>query len=311
MRSIDGGFFLPAGVIQSMPMRALMFKLMLQLTRGMGLKRIASLSRILGGLMWRFSARHRGITLTNVRLCYPQLKPGQQEKLARMAMNEAVTSMLELGRLWLHYGSNVEQIIRDVHGLHHLKTAIAQNKGVLMAVPHLGNWEALGLYLARFNGVNFLYKPPKEPAIERLLLKYRQNWGLKLIPGNHKGVKTLLQALKRNEIVGILPDQLPKSGNGVFAPFFGHPAYTMTLFSRLANKSRAPVVFATARRLPQGQGFDVHFMPGPGAVVGDLADSAAAINRSIETLIQLAPAQYQWTYKRFSIQPDQSNPYRR
>ncbi len=125
-----------------------------------------------------------------------------------------------------------------------------------------------------------------------------------------KGVRQILQVLKQQRIQAILPDQQPKSGQGIYAPFMGQPAYTMTLFSKMAIKTQAPVVLAVAERLSDGKGFDLHFRRASEAIYADLETSVATLNQEIATLVNLAPSQYQWTYKRFSIQADGSKPYR-
>jgi KDO2-lipid IV(A) lauroyltransferase len=105
-------------------------------------------------------------------------------------------------------------------------------------------------------------------------------------------------------VVGILPDQQPKQGEGEFAPLFGTPALTMVLLSRLAQRTGATVLFAFAERLQDGRGFRLHFLPAPPGVADpDLATAVAALNRGVEDCVRIAPAQYQWHYKRYSIRP--------
>jgi len=118
-------------------------------------------------------------------------------------------------------------------------------------------------------------------------------------------VKALLQALKRGEVIGILPDQDPTEGQGVFAPFLGQPAYTMVLASRLSGRGNARAFLTFAERLPRGQGFRLHFIPAEADFYSaDVDISAAALNRGVEACIHIAPAQYQWSYKRFRKRPE-------
>jgi KDO2-lipid IV(A) lauroyltransferase len=105
-------------------------------------------------------------------------------------------------------------------------------------------------------------------------------------------------------MVGILPDQDAGSGQGVFVPFFGEPANTMTLLSRLAARTRALVVVAYAERLSGSRGFHVHFVPASEAIYDeDFERSAASLNRDIERCVRDLPQQYLWSYKRFRIRP--------
>jgi len=128
------------------------------------------------------------------------------------------------------------------------------------------------------------------------------------------GVRKLYKRLSAGGVVGILPDQQPRQGEGEFAPFFDTPALTQVLLSRLAQRTGAQVLFAFAERLPCAAGFRIHFLPAPvGIAAEDLPTAVAALNRGVENCVRLAPEQYQWAYKRYSIRPpgDTRRVYRR
>ena len=109
----------------------------------------------------------------------------------------------------------------------------------------------------------------------------------------------MLKALKSGEAVGLLPDQVPPQGLGVWAPFFGRQAYTMTLSTRLAQQTGATILLAWGERLPWGRGYRVHFRPWAGAVADDPASAAAQVNAHMEGLIRECPRQYLWGYARY------------
>lgn len=121
-----------------------------------------------------------------------------------------------------------------------------------------------------------------------------------------------LEARDRGDIIGILPDQSPKGASGTHAPFFGHPALTMTLLPRLLRGRDDHVVFLFAERLPKGRGFRYHEIEaGPEVADRDFARAAAAINAHVEALVRRCPEQYNWAYKRFHPAPEgQPSPYR-
>jgi len=144
-----------------------------------------------------------------------------------------------------------------------------------------------------------------------LLLKYRGSGGAQQITADAKGVRQVFKVLQDNRILAILPDQQPKNGQGLFAPFMGQQAYTMTLFSKIAAKTQVPVVFAVAERLAGGQGFDLHFKAAAEHIYSEPQSSVKTLNQMVESLVAINPPQYQWTYKRFSIQADGSKPYRK
>jgi KDO2-lipid IV(A) lauroyltransferase len=209
-----------------------------------------------------------------------------------------VCTALEMGKAWLLPVQQTLDLVTEAEGLEELRAAAATGDGVILLAPHLGNWEVFGYYACEGLAANFMYQPPKSPPMDALLRSVRAKSGVKLAPTNRKGVAILLGALQRGELVGVLPDQVPADEGGVFAPFFGQSAFTMTLTSRLAQ------------RLPQGKGFKaVVKRADSGVFDADLEVSASAINRSVESLVEQAPEQYQWEYKRFRRQADNSEFY--
>ncbi len=133
----------------------------------------------------------------------------------------------------------------------------------------------------------------------------RERLGGKIVPTDARGVKALFQALAKGEAAGMLPDQEPRRGSGIFAPFFGKPTYTMVLLSRLAKKTKAVPVFAFMERLPNGKGFHLHWLPVADEIYSnDMEVSATALNQAVEKCININPSQYMWTYKRFRQRPD-------
>jgi KDO2-lipid IV(A) lauroyltransferase len=118
-------------------------------------------------------------------------------------------------------------------------------------------------------------------------------------PTSLAGVKQLIKALKTGQCVGLLPDQVPPEGLGVWAPFFGKPAYTMTLSARLALQTGATVLVAWGERLTWGRGYVVHVLPLQETLSTDMTEAAVQINRAMERLILQKPQQYLWGYARY------------
>ncbi len=292
-------------------MRAFLFNFIIQISGRLSLKTTHKWATFLAGLIWRWSEKQRRITTTNIKLCYPELTHQEQTKLAKAGLTETIKSMLELGVIWKQYPNQADELIRQVHGLDNLEKALNQGQGLLLAAPHFGNWEVLNLWLSKYEGFSFLYKPPSDEKIEQLLLNYRGQGGANQITANTKGVRQVFKVLQQKHILAILPDQQPKNGQGMFAPFMGQTAYTMTLFSKVAVKTKVPVIFAVAERLNAGAGFDLHFKTAPTDIYDDLQTSVTSINDMIAEMVKINPSQYQWTYRRFSIQADDSKPYKK
>jgi KDO2-lipid IV(A) lauroyltransferase len=266
------------------------------------------LGYLVGTLFYRIPNRERHVARVNLELCFPERTPRERERMLHNCLVEGARTLLELPGVWRRDPGEWMGRVDGREGEQTLQRLLSRGKGVIIAVPHLGNWELLVHYVARIAPLTALYRPPRQQQLEETIRDGRSRSGARLVPTNNQGIKALYAALKAGELVGILPDQQPKTKGksaGVFAPFFGVPALTMVLLSRLAHKSGAAVVFAVCERLPHGGGFRVHWLEAPeGIADADPEVAAAALNRGVESCVRICPEQYQWSYKRFEARPD-------
>ena len=271
---------------------------------------------LLHGLGWlvgraslRCSSKLRLIADINLHICFPEKSEEEKQRLLKVSLVENARTLLEMPKMWREnpekWADRVQPVSADNAEMP--RRALAKGKGLLVIAPHLGNWEVGILYLPRISPVTALYRPPREKLMEDIMLSGRSAAGGTLVPTSVSGIKTLYKALRRGEMVCILPDQQPKGGEGggnLFAPFFGHQALTITLLSRLARKSGAPVLSLFYERLPGRRGFRQHWLEPPEAIYSeDEKTSVAAMNQAIEECIAVCPEQYQWSYKRFATRP--------
>lgn len=279
------------------------------LWRGLANRRLTTLwrlARVIGPLVARFSRRERMVTRINLAEAYPARSDAERGRLARQSLTHSTATMLELGFAWMGDPERVEASIIEVHGRELLDGARAERRGVIVLAPHFGNWEVLNFWLSGHFPFTAMYEPPKLAALDPIIRQGRERRGASLVPTNPRGVAALLKALKRSEAVGILPDQVPSWGSGVFAPFFGRPAYTATLLPKLVARTEARVVTGVALRLP-GRGYALHFLAADERVYApDETTSARGVNACVESTIALDPAQYQWEYKRYRKTPEEA-----
>lgn len=265
------------------------------------------LARLLGPLVYHFSRREREITDANLREVFPHLDDAQRRRRGHDSLIHSTATMLELGFAWMAAPPRVEASIHAVHGRGLLDEARAEGRGVIVLAPHFGNWEVLNFWLSSHFPFTAMYDPPKIELLDPVIRHGRERMGASLVPTNARGVAALLKALKRSEAVGILPDQVPSWGSGVFADFYHRPAYTATLLPKLVARTRARVITGVARRRAQGRGFEIHFLAADARVYdNDESVSARGVNASVEASIALDPAQYQWEYKRYRKTPEQA-----
>ena len=214
--------------------------------------------------------------------------------------------------MWHWSGEQLLGLIQSVENVEEVEAAMAEGHGVVMMTPHHASWEIAGLYCASRWPMTTLYRPPRMSALEPLIREGRSRTGTKLAKTDAAGVRALMQGLRKGEMLGILPDQEPGEGNGVFAPFFGIPANTMVLVSRLAGKAKAPVFIARTERLSGGRGYRIRFQRCADEVASkDLEAGAAALNAEVEQVVRWLPEQYQWGYRRFKSRPEGELPFYR
>lgn len=270
-----------------------------------------ALARPLAALARGLHTREARVAARNIDLVFPELDPHSRTRLTRKTLRHTAMSLTELPKLWGAPESALA-LIRKVHGAEYLSAALARKQGLLIAAPHLGSWELLNLWLSRQAPMVILYRVPQRAEFDEFLRGARGAFGAEPVRADPAGVRTLFRRLKEGHMVGILPDQRPKSGEGAWGMFFGHPAKTMTLFGRLAHRSGAPVLLAWAQRLPRSGGFEIHIEPiGAGITDIDPVASNSALNTAIERAARKCPEQYQWTYKRFGMRQhaDDTLPY--
>ena len=290
-------------------MRALLIKIILQIFALFPLRAIHKIASLLGGaIAKRPNLRITQVTRTNIGLCFPQLSEEAQQALTKASLIETCKTFSELGALWLWKVDKVLGLVQKVSGEECLQQAMEAGKGVLLLTPHLGAWELAGLYASSRYKLTGLYRPPKLLGLEKLIRNARERSGGQFVATDQSGIRALYQALRRGQIAGILPDQVPnEASSGVFAPFFGIPAYTMVLVSRFARKSGAAVIFTYAERLPEGRGYHLHFFPASKEIAAkDIEIAATALNKGVEQCVKACPEQYQWSYKRFKRRPEDS-----
>ena len=267
-----------------------------------------------GWLTYGLSPTYRRRFVANAALA------GVPKGAARTAVAEAGRALLELPNLWLRPpGAKPNPPVR-MEGTALIDEAHARGRGIVFLTPHMGCFEVTAQayaerYAAAHGPITVLYRPARKPWLRELVDSARARPGLATAPATLAGVRQMIRALRRGEAVGLLPDQVPPEGLGVWAPFFGKPAYTMTLAARLVQQTGATLLLAWGERLPHGAGYVVHVSaPTEALPIEDAASPAtqtacaSIVNRAMETLIRQCPQQYLWGYNRYKTPRDVADP---
>lgn len=255
---------------------------------------LQSAGAVVGRLIHARSPRFRAEFDRNLRAAIP----AADDALIREAAEHAGRAMLELPWVWMRPRTEVLARVAAVSGWEHVEALRAAGRGVVLLTPHMGAFEVAARLIGSRTPITVLYRAPRQNWLRPLMEKGRAGDGVSLAAADAGGVRRLLRALRDGGTVGILPDQVPANGEGVWAGFFGRPAYTMTLAARLTEMAEGPLM-VFAERLPGGRGFHLHFLPPEVPVTGDTVQRVEAINRNVEALVRRYPAQYIWGYKRY------------
>jgi Kdo2-lipid IVA lauroyltransferase/acyltransferase len=254
-----------------------------------------SLGALLGWLTWLFSPTYRRHMRENMVLALG-------EDGARRARSAAIASAgkasLELPKIWLRPLEETAARVIKITGWELVEAASSAGKGIVYLTPHLGCFEVTAQYLSTYAPITVLYRPPKQAWLQAMIEKGRARKQLYIAAADLTGVRSLLKALKRGEAVGMLPDQAPRRGEGLWIDFFGRPAYTMTLAARL-TESGAAAIMVWAERLPGGVGYHFHLQLPTQPFCGNTEERAEQISHEIEHLIRQCPQQYLWAYNRY------------
>ncbi|MCY7316173.1 MAG: lysophospholipid acyltransferase family protein [Rubrivivax sp.] len=275
------------------------------------LRQLHALGAALGWAAYLASPSYRRRLRTNAALA------GVPDVQRRQSVAEAGKLVMELPRLWLRPpGRTIDDPVQW-HRAELIEQALDAGRGLILLTPHMGSFEvAAQAYAERFGArqpITVLYRPARQRWLRELEETARARPALATAPANLAGVRQLMRALRQGQTLGMLPDQVPPDGMGVWAPFFGQPAYTMTLAARLAQQQGAVVLLIWAERLPRGSGYRVGLQPlaeslpplspsPPGRGADEehwMAQAAACINRSMEAVIAQRPEQYLWGYHRY------------
>ena len=266
------------------------------------------LGRFIGRVIYLLNLTPVLVSRINLQLCYPQLSVSEIEALVKKRMLHLGQAFVEMPRVWSKSSAWLENKIVAVEGAELFEAAMQDPRGTILIVPHLGNWEVIGLWVSPRSKMTSLYEPPKIPEVGAWIKRSREQSGANLVPTDARGVAALIKALKRGETTAILPDQQPEESGGIFAPFMDVQARTMTLLTNLVKRSGCQALFCSAIR--EAGGWRLYFSPAAeGLYSDDKVVAVSALNEGVEKMVELAPEQYQWEYKRFRAQPDGSDVY--
>ena len=246
-----------------------------------------------------FKSRVARVTGANINLCLPDLK--DRDHFSRQSLMETGKTLMETPAVWFGDINRIDGWIEAVHNEFLLQEHLDDSPGLLMLLPHMGNWELFNVFFRRYGRMTALYQPPRQAYMQKVMQTVRARHGNHMVPTTRSGLKQLYKTLNEGGTVVVLPDQVPATGR--FIPFFGQPALTDVLASRLLQKTGAKALGITIVRNEKGL-FEVHLLaPDISIYDPDETISLMAVNNLMQRCAEVAPTQYQWDYKRFRERP--------
>lgn len=263
--------------------------------------------RGLGLLAYFFLPSRRHIVLRNLELCFPDWSAQQRAEVARANFASTGMGLMEGGLAW--WGSNKRVLdISHVEGLEHFYAAQQAGCGVLVLGAHFTAMELGGRIAAMRLHVSTVYKAAKNPLFNHVMLDRRGQYFDELIANDN--LRKMLALLKSGGACWYGADQDFGVEQGVFAPFFKVQTATLTLASKITERTGARVLFSYVERLPKAQGYVLHIRQVEDFPSGDWVRDATLYNHMIEEVVQKAPEDYFWLHRRFKTRPPgETNPY--
>jgi len=249
---------------------------------------------ILGYIFHVINKKSRYLLVKNLSSAKIYKNKNKLNRAIKANIGETGKTIIESIAIWSSQEKRILGWIKNVEGVREIEKAHTKKKGIIFLTPHLGCYEITSIYYGSKYPLTILYRPPRQQWLGALIKEGRQKGLNTLAPTNKAGIKKILQALRKGEAVGILPDQAANKGEGEWAEFFGRPAYTMVLVSKLAKKTGATVIMAFGKRLSIGRGFNIYFK----IISPNKVSSPSKLNQVLEKQIKKAPTQYLWNYDR-------------
>ncbi len=249
------------------------------------------------------AGKRRAIVAANISLCFPELDARAQARLAARNLRCTAVSLFETSLAWFAPRSVTEGIV-EVEGLEHLQRALEGGKGALCLFSHFTMIELGGRLLSEALGrpMHQMVRRNNDPPVEAVIDQGRRAFCQRTL--EKKDLGELLRSLREGHPVGYAPDQ-NFNLHMAFVPFFGQPAATLTMTSRIARLSRAPVLCVWVTRQPSGYGYRLRIDPPlPQFPSADPVADTARIIALLEAEVRKTPEQYLWAHRRFKTRPD-------
>lgn len=263
------------------------------------------LAKAFGAFCYHVIPIRRHVVLVNLRICFPEWTEAERRRVARRHYQSLALGILEVARCWWRPTNQLPP--HRVEGLEHLERAHAEKRPVLLVSGHFTTLEITGRMLSLRTPLSCLYRDPNNPVLAELFRRHRTDWAQQAIEMDD--LTGLLRALRRGEAVWYAPDQGKRTASSMLLPFFGEPAITNTATTKIAQLSKAEVIFFFPRREEDGSYVLTILPPLENFPTDDVVADTARYTAALEEAIRRAPEQYLWVHRRFKARENLPDVY--
>lgn len=261
------------------------------------------LARVVAWALWVAIPARKHVTLTNLRLCFPEKTEQERRKIAKSTYIHLARAALDHGVLWQGSAHQIEKLVR-FEGLEQVTDT--KNRPLIIVAPHFAGLDAAGIaFNLHVRGVS-LYQKQRNAAWDEAALAGRKRFSdpVLIAKGSSRGdLMAVIRAMKSGLPFYYLPDMDFGAHDAIFVPFFGVPAATLAMCGRLAHILKAQVCFCVAEMTEAG--YTVHISkPWDNYPTGDVRADTLRITQELESWIHRFPDQYLWTHRRFKTRPE-------
>ncbi len=264
---------------------------------------IYAISALLGEVLYILVKSRRQITLTNLRLCFPDYSEAKRKQIARRHFRLLVCSVLSIGPIWWGSTKRVKRIV-SINGEEHLDKAKQDGHNIILLAPHFVALDAGGIALSVEYHMTSMYQTNKNALFDALSISQRGRFNIEMFD-RKAPLTSLIRQIRSGKPFYYLPDQNAGAKHGLFVPFFGNPASTFPAMGKMASAGKAIVIPCSSQILPWGQGIKTQLHPPlENYPLGDPLADTTRMNHEIEKLVEQTIADYLWSHKRFKRRPD-------
>ncbi len=260
----------------------------------------------LGWLLWPLGKKRRRIAAINLQLCFPEWEEEKRQQVLRDHFRSLGIALCEMALGWWASRERLEKLVH-ISGMENVEQAKQQGKGIIVLAAHFTSTELGASMLSMYVPGYFMYRPHKNPVLDRVTYKGRMRWTEQSFTRDN--IRGMIRALRNNKTIWYAQDQNTSRREGVFVDFFGHKACTNSATARLAKVTGAAVIPFRCTRREDGRGYDLVLEPAlEDFPSGDLDADTQRINDVIERWVRECPAQYLWVHRRFRTRPNPDDP---